>query len=267
MNKKDFTSLGVDAVFTKFIETEKSIKSRRMISSFNEHFMDEINENSAYILGLIYADGCVYKSHKFDKYPNAMAISLCADDIELLEKIKKFIGSNRKFNICNKGRLAQLCVHNRYFVSRLASLGVVPRKSTMDSHIPVLPAQYMSDFIRGFFDGDGCISYGAYKGKRYVGEKSFINAATFCGNYIFLKELKDVMNDFGISFGSLVKQRNIFSLSVRSFASIKLLYNFMYKSNTLLFMKRKRDKFEKLLSWEGLGVQEKIDLFNLQRAA
>lgn len=42
----------------------------------------------------------------------------------------------------------------------LSKYGICPRKTYVTEHIPKnIPTEYIVDFIRGMFDGDGCLTY------------------------------------------------------------------------------------------------------------
>ena len=63
--------------------SETNISKYNINHSFFEK--DNINSNSAYILGLIASDGCV------SKVDNCISIELKSDDIELLEEVNKIL--------------------------------------------------------------------------------------------------------------------------------------------------------------------------------
>lgn len=61
----------------------RSISERNMRYKRNKHYFDKIDTpNKAYILGLLFADGCNHIKH------NAITLTLQAEDIDVLEKIK-----------------------------------------------------------------------------------------------------------------------------------------------------------------------------------
>ena len=67
--------------------SETNISKYNINHSFFEK--DNINSNSAYILGLIASDGCV------SKVDNCISIELKSDDIELLEEVNKILENER----------------------------------------------------------------------------------------------------------------------------------------------------------------------------
>lgn len=166
---------------------------------FNEHIFDSIdNEEKAYWLGFLYADGCVLIGKK--RY--VLELSLKADDVNHLWKFNDFLGYDRKLNKvkigdikCN-GKLCSRCrigVSSKHLCFRLKELGCVPRKSLI-LRFPNLnifkESRFVYDFIRGYIDGDGSIRV---TGKRFssihlsaLGTKEFIEgliATTNSMNY------------------------------------------------------------------------------------
>src|SRR5690606_6778822 len=69
-------------------------------------------------------------------------------------------------------RRAVAYIGNTYLCNSLISLGCGPRKSQLGMQFPNLPKHLIHHFIRGFFDGDGCITVNKriYKGKRVISE-------------------------------------------------------------------------------------------------
>jgi hypothetical protein len=124
---------------------------------------DSWSAEMAYILGFAMADGSIrHKDYcKSDGY--ALAFNLQLDDIEVLNFIKnrtqtkasvitrKFTGSDSIYR-----EQCSIVISSKSMVERLISLGVVPQKTGKES-FPNMPEEFERDFIRGYFDGDGCI--------------------------------------------------------------------------------------------------------------
>lgn len=137
--------------------------SKRLIT-LDETYFETINtEEKAYWLGFLYADGNVNK--------NNIEISLKYDDIEHLEKFKKSLNSDVKItdgyrkckvstNPDKELRYARLIITSTKMTNDLIKLGCVPNKSltlTFPTEEQV-PNHLIRHFIRGYFDGDGCVS-------------------------------------------------------------------------------------------------------------
>lgn len=131
---------------------------------FNEHVFDVIDtEEKAYWLGFIYADGNISsKKYTFE-------ISLKYDDIEHLQKFNSFmehVFDNIKIKeVKLNGKVFKACRwmgKSKHLWETLNSYGCTPKKSLTlefpDKSI-FKSEDLIRHFIRGYFDGDGCISY------------------------------------------------------------------------------------------------------------
>ena len=170
--------------------------------------------NKAYFLGLLYADGSV----PFDIKRNTVSISLKKEDSYLLEHFKKEINSNMPliiheyFPIKNTKYIAgshySLNITSPIFKKDCINLGVIPRKSlylTFPREDQV-PSYLLSHFIRGYFDGDGCVFFAkVYVRISIVGTYSFLNSMSgiLHNNQIDTRIHKDNRgNSFYMNIGS-----------------------------------------------------------------
>lgn len=149
--------------------------------ALNEHYFDTIDTpNKAYILGLLYADGCNHLSH------NSITLSLQESDLSILKSIKKelnyegpirFVEKNKK-NFRHKNQYV-LCINDEYMSKQLERLGMVNAKSLKLLWPTFLPKDLISHFVRGYFDGDGCVWYDK---KRNKCETQICGTRNFCEN-------------------------------------------------------------------------------------
>lgn len=146
----------------------------------NENYFDIIDdEYKAYILGFIVADGHVSDT--------SIKIALNIQDIDILYKIRDAMGSTHpivefikdgKYNHCSINlNSMQLC-------RALRCVGVQSNKSlNMGNIIKYVPDDLKYHFLRGYFDGDGCLTYGAKysSGTKYlvqiIGTKEFLETS------------------------------------------------------------------------------------------
>lgn len=125
----------------------------RRIYSLNRKAFDKLTPASVYWLGFIYADGYIYEKR------NELTIKLKTSDRIILEKFREFLGSSHPIKIArsNEHRALRIRIKDKYLVDRLREFGLHQRKS-LDLEFPTcLPENLYSDFIRGYFDGDGCL--------------------------------------------------------------------------------------------------------------
>jgi len=131
--------------------------------SLNDNYFDVIDtEEKAYFLGLLYADGC----NLFDKNNNVTTISLQEKDVKILERFNYEIKSDRPLefmykNNDNHQNQYRLTMCSEQISTNLSLLGCTPRKS-LTLKFPTeeqVPNHLIQHFIRGYFDGDGCICF------------------------------------------------------------------------------------------------------------
>lgn len=123
---------------------------------FNYDYFEKIDsEEKAYWLGFIAADGNVREGKKS---VNLFELSLKLSDSSHLEIFKETI--NFKKPILKDHFRCRLMLADVVFCRNLIDKGVVPRKSLI-LKFPTekqVPTELIRHFIRGYFDGDGCIS-------------------------------------------------------------------------------------------------------------
>lgn len=132
-------------------------------STFNENVFDSIDtEEKAYWLGFIFADGTISSSPLRGEAKTQYQFELClsSKDKGHLEKFSKFIEFRNNI-FCDDVR-CRLSVYSKHFWNVLNCNGCTPNKSlTLKFPKKELFADHslIRHFIRGYFDGDGCISY------------------------------------------------------------------------------------------------------------
>ncbi|KKR39510.1 MAG: intein-containing protein [Candidatus Woesebacteria bacterium GW2011_GWB1_40_101] len=201
----------------------------------NENFFKYWSPQMSYVLGLIFADGAIEDVRKSSR---TCYLAITSKDKSLLEKIKKSLSSSHKLYI-RKPRIvtfshgeSYLCsktftlrIGNKTMFSDLVNLGLTPRKSLTIS-LPEIPEQYFGHFLRGYFDGDGCVTTGIPKGRK----TAEIQTIFISGSRKFLESLSLKLKDL-----LFIKTKNIFSkdnshyLRYRGKESLRILH-FMYKN-------------------------------------
>lgn len=146
--------------------------------TYNKDYFKVIDSaDKAYWLGFLYADGCICEKYKNGFLKNmALEITLCNTDRRHLEKLSECLDSNLEIHTKHtryKGKDYDACriiISCTSMCKDLIKLGCIPRK-TYDIKFPtydIVPYEYMRDFIRGYFDGDGCIHTGTMSGKKHI---------------------------------------------------------------------------------------------------
>jgi len=204
---------------------------------FDEKCFDELNEQSLYWLGFLYADGCI-----MERKNNYLitAIVLSNLDREILEQFKLFLKTNSpiKYTKNNNSGACRLNIYNQILNKKLLELGLIPRKSLIINFPKFLENHpLVHHFIRGYFDGDGCIS----KGKR---ETKYYLHLSMVGTENMMTSIMDIFyKHLNIHNRKLVKQGKVFSLHIDRKEDIQKVKNFLYKDANI-FLKRKWEIFQ-----------------------
>lgn len=125
-------------------------------------FSGIVTGEMAYWIGFLMADGYVFD----DGSRYAVKLCLQGKDIELVRGFRDFVGSDAKILIDKLGR-ANVAIWCRDIVKDLERYGIVTRKTGMES-FPSLGPTLTWAFIRGYFDGDGCVSVDPKYGYRKI---------------------------------------------------------------------------------------------------
>lgn len=130
-----------------------------------------MDENDCYLLGFLYADGCIFK--------NYINIRLGAKDREHLLVLRDLFYPtvDRPLYYIKSTNAYHLQVSSKLIVDRLRSLGCTERKSLTITFPDFLNNIQYQHFLRGYFDGDGCI----YVNKnRSTSNVNIISSHIFC---------------------------------------------------------------------------------------
>lgn len=211
----------------------------------NKKFFDEWSSDMAYILGFIMADGNVRHKNYSNSKGCALCLNLQLNDIEILDFIKDKIGTNA--NVCiykytgNDGIYREQCsltITSEYMINRLIFLGVVPQKTGKES-FPDMPHIFERDFIRGYFDGDGCIMITTQtcNGKQYPVRMFKITCANKQFLHVCKEKLKYTKNNVRYH------GNNCYILETRNKKDILQIRDYLYYNDDIFSLKRKKDKF------------------------
>jgi len=223
-----------------------------MKSRVNESFFENWSNEMAYVVGFFCADGSMFINPRGSKY-----VAFYSTDKELILKIRRVLNSKNKIGIrkrsyLNWKKLCSLQIGSAKMYADLLKLGLIPNKAKRLS-LPDVPSAYLGHFIRGYFDGDGCISFGYYKRKNSVIRNKFSLLIRFAsGSRNFLGNLsKKLSLAIDLKGGSIFKNTGGFHLSYSKKDSVKL-FNFMYNRDSCgLYLKRKFNKFQKAFKIRG----------------
>lgn len=214
--------------------------ARRRTYSLNESFFDVIdNEDKAYFLGLLYADG--YNNERLGN------VEITLIDRPILEQFAKAIGYGGQIAVrapknerCLESYRLTLC--SRKLSGQLARLGCGTRKSKTLTFPDWLNENLRHHFIRGYFDGDGSVHVGKPQ-KTRPGHMNWgiVGTEVFC---------RSVSHEFVSAFGfpGCIRKSPLCDMWYLGYCGngrAKLLADYLFRDATL-WIDRKRVKFQQV---------------------
>jgi intein-encoded DNA endonuclease-like protein len=126
----------------------------------------------------------------------------------------------------------------------LEKLGLCPNKSLTIS-FPKVPKKYLAHFIRGYFDGDGCVNLWRTKGKDNILIVRKLSVIFTSGSKDFLAGLHTALkSNICLKLERIYDSRRSFQLRYGTTDSIEI-FKYMYKKAVLgCYSERKKDIFK-----------------------
>ena len=213
--------------------------------NLNVKFFDNWSRSMAWILGWLYADGSLIDSNG--------TFVLALIDKKIIETFKKLLNADNKIIEVKikSGYFYRFSLLNNHLFNALIKLGLTPRKSKTMT-FPEMSSDYLRDFIRGYFEGDGCFVYiKNYYNSKYVGSL----ATSFCsGSRSFLKTLRDKLIESGLKPQNVLRntRKTAYILQITGLDFPR----WIYKNKGEIYLQRKYDKFLKVEK----SLKNKIDI-------
>ncbi|KKU02549.1 MAG: intein-containing protein [Candidatus Amesbacteria bacterium GW2011_GWB1_47_26] len=150
----------------------------------NEDFFSSWTHEMAYVLGFWYADGHM-------RHMRSYRIIFSSKDKDHLINIRNSFTSNSP--VVDDRNSYSLIICSKKLYLELSKLGGTPHKSTSIT-FPKFPEQFLPDFIRGYFDGDGSAHFVRYRhtknGRFYTNIRSNFTS----GSKPFLESIKKILH-------------------------------------------------------------------------
>lgn len=244
------------------------IRDRRKYT-VNDSFFDIIDtQDKAYILGLLYADGCNYED------TGCIKIDLVQDDQDVLLKIKdvmNYTGNLKYYQADIKifnGKsysakpTARLLMRSKHLSEQLSLKGCTSNK-TYTLIFPdesILPQSLYSHFIRGYMDGDGGISY--WIDNKNTGHKKF--QINFCGTTDIIKSISNILADRFHCYPAIEdrypdRDNNNLQVNICGNKIVKRILDWLYQ-DAHIYLDRKYGKYLELIN-EIKRVEEDNNLY------
>lgn len=189
-----------------------------------------LNKHKYYLLGYIFADGCLCASAKGYDY-----IQIATVDRDMAHKIAELTGTKvSRLKTKWKDRYT-IAVWDRALVDWFKSKGITKRKTGKEEY-PEVELEFLSHFIRGYMDGDGMITI----------FKNLLLSGFACANKEFLLDLRrDLSYHAGISkdSGTLLKENDAECFKLRySIRDTIRICRYIYRDADI-FMSRKKENY------------------------
>lgn len=229
---------------SNYLKRENIYISKHNKSNLNNNIFKKIdNEEKAYWLGFLYADGCILNNNKLE-------LSLQQNDKVHLEKFKKFLQWDGTLTYNKKSKSWRVALMDKTIVQDLVNLGCTRKKSLTLTFpdLTIVPKLYQRHFIRGYFDGDGTISLNYYKTvNRFTGNCSVVGTRDFIYKMylILLEDTDNSKYNFRERIPKNPKHSSLYFIdsfaSKNRFGFLKYLY-----FNTNIYLDRKFDNYRKI---------------------
>lgn len=255
---------GYDAVEYLLPSRSKSAIQQRALKlgvkylNYDPSYFESIDSHEkAYWLGFLYADGYVTSGDRW-------GLELTASDKEHIQNLLNAFRCNIKIKNRNRNgyKSCGFQIKNRRMYDSLQNAGVVKNKT----YILNFPSQeivdgiFHADFIRGFFDGDGCVSFSTAsyirperKGKEYTCLRKQVSLV--CKSETFLKKICEILYENNIYLHWYLNKRdNLFVIQSRNGDEICKLFEYLYSdSEPNVRLERKFQKMRELVDKIGGG--------------
>jgi transposase len=201
---------------------------------FDLNFFEKIDtEEKAYWLGFLMADGYV-------AYKGVISLALQEKDFNHIELFKKSINCENIPIIYNKKTKSyRINISSIKMAEDLIKLGCIQKKSLILKfpNYNKIPKQLIHHFMRGYFDGDGCIYIGKSPCFSVLGTPEFLNVyeRILLDNIIELKKTKRIHRN------NWNKQTE--KISYSGINKVSKIYSFLY-NNATIYLYRKKEKFD-----------------------
>lgn len=241
-----FTGRGLNSIkgYAFKLKLQKEINFRTSKYQINTNFFKSWSPKMAWVLGLIYSDGCLVDDL------NHHSFIISQNYKNLLETANRAMESNHRIYIRASHDYKtyyhySLRIWQPQMVEDLKKFGLTPKKS-LTVEFPAVPKEYLSHFLRGVFDGDGCVYKKKYDGKYRIG--LWLKARITSGSKKFLDGMARAVRQFGIK-SRIYRDHACWQICFND----KKFYEWLYKNKGDWFLERKFNRYLYVASLERLS--------------
>ena len=219
----------------------RTISDIKRSYSVNENFFETIDtEAKAYFLGWMFSDG--YNNQKRGN----IALIIHQQDKHILESFKTAISSEHRIVLsdCFGGKtkdgratpVARFTVYSQKLSADLAKHGCVQAKSKILKFPTTVPEDLTHHFLRGYFDGDGCIC-------KHTQHEEAAYCWYLAGTAEFLHVVAELLSKIVGKGSNIHAQPGVHTLRFGGNGILTTIKNYLYKDATL-FLTRKKNLFD-----------------------
>lgn len=227
--------------------------------SVNEKAFLKWSHDMAYVLGYIFADGGMeYSPSIRGKY-----LRVTSNDKESILFVKNFLSAAHPIIKLPPSRPASrgcyfMRIGSHAIYNNLTKYGLYPNKS-LTIQMPKIPKKFLADFVRGNFDGDGCVYIERKRNKEGKLILKRLRIVFTSGSKRFLEQLAYALYESGhVDLVSVRTSHRSYQIQYGARASVEL-FKFLYHDfpNTL-YLSRKFDIFKEYFRLRPQKIDRKV---------
>ena len=207
-----------------------------MNKKLNNQAFSEYNQESCYWAGFLAADGCIDVN-------NTIRIELAGKDMEHVQKFKDFCGSEHSVSHNQLKNSYKIGFCSPAIASDLYYKYAVTVNKTHELLLPLLPEiEFYKHYIRGFFDGDGCITE-FFNNRPTATYRVFLTS----GSLTFLEELLELLKNSNITLGGSIQRKAANCWHIQFGVKDSASFLTWIYSGATVYLPRKYDKYVNLV--------------------
>lgn len=251
INKEDMSKYLISGMSSFDIEKETGVNKTTIIYYIKQYGLEDLNKykkpkyvedffskidskEKAYMLGFLLGDGHMSKENK-------ISCDIALADKEVLYKFSDWTGAKvQEFEKIERSKRmfpkARMNIGNKEIVKNLNMLFGGRLKE--ERHIPIISKKYEHYLVQGFFDAEGCITFGHRKDRVKIWCK-----VSFTSQLKMLTGIQNILVKNGISSRIYPKKDSkCYVLEISKPKTVLQFLDYLYSDNNFVVLHRKYNK-------------------------